>query len=283
MGKKKGRPAKAGERYACGKLKPTGDPISGAAWQRIRADAVKVVRDERLASEVGRLSFHKEISDAQAAAAFRVGAIYGLFDRDHHGKPRFARSPSYELGFSGSVGATEELIDAEILRDRVRRERATLEAFTALQDEFALWEFNRDRLSVRPEKALEHHGATRRTPRLLVEAVCVDDRTIAPHELPVLSWALDRLVSFFGSSQSRKKKKRKAKGKYVAHAVAGGHKERSPEEIDRSVQEKFIRALRPDLADGDVAKALTIHTALRDRERFNERKTRDKRLIRESS
>lgn len=174
---KRGRPAKAGERYACGKLKPTGDPVTGALWHRIREHAAKLARDERLASELGRLSFHRQITDAQAAAGFRVGLIYGMFERHYSAPPRKTRSPSYQIGLTGDAGLAEELMEREAFVDQVRRRRASLEAFLALQDEFDSWEFSRNAASVRPD--IEHHGATRRAPRLLIEAVCVDDCTIS--------------------------------------------------------------------------------------------------------
>lgn len=255
---KKGRSRKTGERYASGKLKPTGEPVSGALWHRIKTDAAKAVRDERLASEVGRLSFHRDISDGQAAAGFRVGMIYGMFERDHVGRPRTARSPSYEIGLAGTAGVAEELMEQEVLRDKVRRERASLEAFTALQEEMKTW---------------AHPRAAK-----LIEELCVDDRAIAGYELNTASWALDRLVAFFGSSNSRKKRKR-AKGKYIGHAVAGGPKLRKPAEIERTAQEKFIRTLRPDLDGVAVAQASEILSALYDREYVAEQRERKKKTL----
>jgi hypothetical protein len=262
MGKGKGRKRKSGERYDCGKLKPTGEPVSGALWHRIKTDAAKAVRDERLASEVGRLSFHRDISDGQAAAGFRVGLIYGVFERDHVGRPRSVRSPSYEIGLSGSAGVCEELMEQEVLRDRVRRERASLEAFTALQDEMKAW---------------AHPRAAK-----LIEELCVDDCALAHYELPTATWALDRLVSFFGSSNSRKKRKR-ATGKYIGHAVAGGPKTRKPAEIERSAHEKFIKALRPDLEQCQIDEATEILSALLDREYVAEQRERSKKTLRAES
>jgi hypothetical protein len=97
MGAKRGRPAKSGERYKCGKLKPADtskQPISPALWQRIKTNGQKIGLDPRLGTELGRLALHDELSSAEASAGFRIAEIYRAFEL-LHGRTRLAAGSSF--------------------------------------------------------------------------------------------------------------------------------------------------------------------------------------------
>ena len=94
---KRGRPALPGDRYPSGERRDTNDPRAENVFQRF-ADLEKTVGlDPRLTSQIGRLRYLKLLSDGQAAAADKVGRIYGRFERIH-ARRRHSVSPSYQLG-----------------------------------------------------------------------------------------------------------------------------------------------------------------------------------------
>jgi hypothetical protein len=68
MRNKSGPRKKPGERYPSGDLKPL---IAPALWGRARRGG-----DPQLSSELGRLCFHRELTETQAAAGFCIADIY---------------------------------------------------------------------------------------------------------------------------------------------------------------------------------------------------------------
>lgn len=251
MGRNKTGPKKKhGDRYACGKLKPTGDPIQPAAWERIRSEVVKFARDQRLGSQVGRLSFHKQLTDAQTAAAFRVAAIYGSFDR-WHGRRRSARSPSYEMGYRGdSSEVADELMSPEARADRDRAMRAADEAFGELQDELESWP---------------------RADRDALERLCVDDRALVEDELIRVRAILTELTQFFGqTSKKRKRTRTRVQARpEAAPAPAPGPARPARTDPDKAAWIKAMKIMRPDLDDDRLEEAYRLLAALREREAFN--------------
>ena len=90
-----GRPRKAGPRQPCGHLKSSGaEPPSPAQIKRIQTGLLKSSTEQLLGDEVGRLYFHKLLTERQVSAAFRVADVYGREDR-RMGRRRSCRSPSY--------------------------------------------------------------------------------------------------------------------------------------------------------------------------------------------
>lgn len=75
---KRGRKRKPGERYLSGDLKPE---VAPARWGRMRAFA-DLVDDPILKTELSRLIFHGELSEAQWLAGFYVGEIYRRYSND---------------------------------------------------------------------------------------------------------------------------------------------------------------------------------------------------------
>ena len=78
---KRGRPVVAGEHYrqASGARRAIRAPRM--SYRRFAELEQTVGLDPRLTSQIGRLRYLKLITDAQVAAADKVGQIYGRFER----------------------------------------------------------------------------------------------------------------------------------------------------------------------------------------------------------
>lgn len=242
-----GRPREDGERYPSGKLKqkPTGFAIAPAAWARIRVDMVKLSGDTRLASEVGRLSFHRLITDKQAATAFRIGEIYGAFER-HKRKRRTTKSPSYEMGFGGD-GIAEELMDAEELEQLEARIIEAESAFLALD---------------------EHLTTFPRAARAAIEQLCIDDCAINSMYLRDIGRLLDNVATFLleNTQSAKKKRRRKAKVRPPAPTPVATPARRADHEMRSWLS--FMHTVRPDLDTAGLQAAYDIFSAMKDRGRF---------------
>jgi hypothetical protein len=197
---KGGRPRKPGERYPSGDLKPKGEAIAPAVWARIKADAVRITKDERLGTELGRLSFHGELTNAQTAAGFRVAEIY----RRYHRLKRLrdtAKSPTFQGGSSGSADLAEERMDAEHLEAHEDSIRAAEADWKRLQEELPLY--------------------LREIPDALIE-LCVFDRPLSPVLLPDIRIALDRLATAFGDQWRRQGRGSKGTRPLLRKAATAG-------------------------------------------------------------
>lgn len=251
-----GRKRKAGPRYPSGDLKkPTGDPIAPAAWARVRSDVAKIANDPRLSSEVGRLSFHREITDAQAAAAFKVRDIYAAFEQAK-GKHRSSASPDNEPVFKGDGGFPEPIIPIEDierldpsdpLRVRMEKTRAAYLAFKALQEE------------------LTGYGAMARD---LLETLCVDNRSIPYMQLGYMRWLLERLSRFFGVTGH---KKGGSVGKIARQMSAPSARKPKAKRKDTGIR-TVLRHARPDLDDKQLDEAERMAMAVRDRDAYRRQK-----------
>lgn len=69
-------------------------------WQRLAEQAREATLDPRMTSQIMRWRVKKLLTDSQAAAADKIGQIYGRFER-LHGVKRSTRSPSYEYSTAG--------------------------------------------------------------------------------------------------------------------------------------------------------------------------------------
>lgn len=143
---KGGRPRKDGPRYPSGQIKPQAAGITGAQLHRMR----RLSKDPILETQVGRLLFLEELTIEQARVAWKIGEIYGRYDRAM-GRRRAAASPSYEVG-RGRDTVTQES------GDEAERSQTAMRKFGALQAEIrVLW----------PRRP----GALRQA----LERLCVDD------------------------------------------------------------------------------------------------------------
>ena len=190
MHAKPGRPPKPGERFPSGDIKPKGEPtgsISATAWQRIKAEGMRFGLDARLGSEIGRLSLHGELTNAQTVTAFRIGEIYGRFER-YKRRRRSVASPSYESGFGDADVAEERMDPDELARHEVRIQDAERQ-FHLLQEELPAY----------PPAV-----------KAAIEDLCVNDRMINPTQLAEVCYWLDRLTVAFRRDWARRQPRKGA-------------------------------------------------------------------------
>ena len=162
---KRGRPALPGDRYPSGERRETSDPRADNVFRRFAELEKTVGLDPRLTSQVGRLRYLKLLTDGQAAAADKIGQIYGRFERIH-ARRRFSISPSYQLG----RGHGEREYDNEVVR-------AAEADYRALQDCIPLL----------PREA-----------RDIIEQLCVENCAVPSLYLPEVRVILDRVAAEFG-------------------------------------------------------------------------------------
>ncbi len=162
---KRGRPALAGDRYPSGERRETSDPRAENVFRRFAELEKTVGLDPRLTSQIGRLRYLKLLTDMQAAAADKVGQVYGRFERIH-ARRRFTVSPSYQLG----RGYGEREYDTEVVR-------AAESDYRALQDCIPLL----------PREA-----------RDIIEQLCVENCAVPSLYLPEVRVILDRVAAEFG-------------------------------------------------------------------------------------
>jgi hypothetical protein len=163
---KRGRPALPGERYPNGERRAASDPRADNVFRRFAELEQIVGLDPRLTSQIGRLRYLRLLTDNQAAAADKIGQIYGCFERIHE-RRRSSVSPSYQLGRSTGEG-----------RDYDPAEVAAAERdYRDLQDCIP---------------------AVPREARDVIEQLCVEDCAISSLYLPHVRVILDRVAVAFG-------------------------------------------------------------------------------------
>lgn len=149
------------------------EPIAPAAWDRIRRMVARGAIEAIHGSEVGRLSHFGELTATEASAAFRVAEIYGSYDRVVMEKRRSARSPSYEMGFSGTTPEAQQ-------RNRRRSEEE--------EDRIATKNYDDLRAQI-PDFPREL--------RQRIEELCVEDKSIGSVHLADIRIILGKLAQFF--------------------------------------------------------------------------------------
>lgn len=242
-----GRPRKKGERYPSGKLKPTGDPVAPAAWDRVRRFVAKIMNDPKLASELSRLAWHKEISWSEMLAGFKLAEIYGRFER-LNGYSRSARSAAYDAGFrEGGAAIADESLPPEVLQKKIDMERSFVDAFTTVQA--ALTDY--------PVKV-----------RDAVETLCVDNLNIGPILLQDVRPVLRELTRVFGVTT------RGQNAKDIPAVPRPIIVKSERVDSDRIAFHAYISTVRPDYDAAERDAAYEIHLAMRDRERFRATKLR---------
>jgi hypothetical protein len=228
---KRGRPSKSGDRYKCGKLKPSEtskEPISPALWQRIKTNGQKIGLDPPLGTELGRLALHDELTSAEVSAGFRVAEIYQAFEH-FHGRTRSAAGSSF---FRQFVADTEKPIEVNRRRtddyisiDQEEREREAREDFDVLQ---------------------HYMPAAQRD---LVEQVCVAGQPINPVSLPVLKMILQYFFEIFRYDKNYPSKRSK---KFDANAPSNSIGRR------RTKRRKLKPQLRKSSRNPSISASLRI-------------------------
>jgi len=105
MVEKKGRKPLAGERYPCGKRRPT-DFRSEGQFQRMKEHAMSLGLDPMMTSQAGRLFCVGLLTSRHMATIDYIAKVYAAYEK-HAGKGtrRRTRSPSYEPPSTASISA----------------------------------------------------------------------------------------------------------------------------------------------------------------------------------
>lgn len=252
-----GRKRKTAPRYPNGDLRPAGEPIVPAAWARIRTEAARLTDDQRLSSEIGRLSFHREITDMQAATAFRVADIYNAFERARELR-RSSRSPSYERGF-GRGGDNDELVTREQMEQLLDDDPLKKKMLAAIAAHENFWALQKELTGLTTAQ------------RHMLEGLCCDNRFLTREELVTVREILDYLALRIGSSTSKKKARRAERNarlkpaKAAAPATRSAPRQTSPKTL---ALQTLLKSIRPDLDDAGIREACRLMDALEDRERM---------------
>lgn len=249
---KRGRPKQAGERYPSGDLKPYNGAVSPAIWARMKNDGIKVVNDPRLGDQVGRLSFHGILSNAQTAAAFRVGDVFRRYHRAKRLRVN-AKSPNYEQSF-GSADLAEERMSEEQLEQHEASIRSATEAWEHLDGKEGL--FRRFKPDLR---------------KALID-LCVLDQPVNPTLYNDIRSVLDHLAVRWNDHFRQADKLAHAKS-ILNRSSASPEllRAQAPKRQDSMMRalEQVVRKLRKDLDEDGVATVKQTFLALVDRDRFN--------------
>ena len=268
---KRGRPAKSGERYKCGKLKPaetSKQPISPALWQRIKTNGQKIGLDPRLGTELGRLALHDELTSAEVSAGFRIAEIYHAFEH-FHGRTRSAAGSSFFRQLEKPIEVRRRASDDYFDLDRELAERDAHEDFDVLQ--YYMPAAQRD----------------------LVEQVCVASRPINPVSIPVLKMVLQYFFEIFRDDKKYRSKRSKKfdtntpkikfykpnKGKLkILEKPVEQAEQRKPIDNRKLSYMQTLHILRPDLSDEQLEQAWGVYHALIARADFRQDKERRDKL-----
>jgi hypothetical protein len=257
LNQNKGRTRQAGERYPSGKLKvkPSIEPIAPALWDRLRTERIKAADDARFGSQVGRLSLQGELSATQAATAFRIGEIYGRFERFHRVR-RSVGSPSYMVASSqyDDKDHSIEAITPEMLARSMHEELLEPEQLAELEA----------RVEAAEKRFLKLQNFLRVFPRNVrdgLERLCVDDERVSPGMLDELAMALDEVAKFFRVKAAPKKDQHRH-GPRIDKVVVNG-KEHVLPDPDKEAWMKALAIVRPDLSETQRMQFYAMTAALK--------------------
>ena len=207
LGAKAGRPAQAGERHACGKLKPQKDRNAGtppAQIKRLFDAALRGAADPLYGTSLGLLYAGREITTQELAAGTAYAKLRGRFDRVMGIPGRFTLSPDYGTG--RAISSREPLTEREVAQVKKRHNEmmgaihASMAAAVYKADERAAAKAGGIRL-VSPEGQAAQIRTTAERTVALLDRVCVEDLACESFETERLKLALQRLVPFFGISR----------------------------------------------------------------------------------
>ncbi len=256
---KKGRPSnKNATRYPCGQIKRETDTIAPTLIYRIREHATKFGLDAKLSTELGRLLLLERINAGQAAGGFKYAEIVGRAAY-YDGGRRFAKSPSYEMGFRGAeTREGSDVFDDIEARRTAEPSEYELRAFDA-ENKYRALQFQLTRQWNRSDLAV-------------LERLCVDDEAINPTLMPTIRKMLDAIVAHFGTAAAPKKNKNKKTQKPII-ALRPQTKTKPAGEMDLALS--MMARLRPDLDRDRLTVEWNNFCALRAREHFrNQRQNR---------
>jgi hypothetical protein len=236
---KRGRKRKLGERYPSGDLKPE---IAPALWGRMRLLAK---HNPILSTEMMRLSFHQELSDAQALVGFYIRDVYRHYcSYDDLLKTRNWGS-SYGSANPSQSWHQPPLFGSENMNERERRRvQSTVEA----------------------------------VPRELRNAVldlCVLNEPINPTIYSQVRLFLDRMASICEADWTHTSSN--AKVQIPKPRLPLTNSKPSEGDPDREALMVMLLKLRPDLTANEMGRAADMFFAYQERERFHEERLTHRR------
>ena len=202
-----GRPAEAGDRHGCGKLKPHKDRNAGsppAQIKRLFDAALRGAADPLYGTSLGLLYAGREITTQELAAGTAYAKLRGRFDRVMGIPGRFTLSPDDGTGRASS--SREPLTEREVVQVKKRHGEmmgvihASMSQAIDKQDERAKLKGDGVRL-VSPEGQLAQIRTTAERTVALLDRACVEDLACESFETGRLKAALQRSVPFFGISR----------------------------------------------------------------------------------
>jgi hypothetical protein len=293
MALKRGRPAKAGERYPSGDLKRVRDERHHAVLPRMR-ELYRVARDYGAVSALaldprmspdyapGQLYLLGQVSQGQLDDGAMIARIYGRFER-LHGRRRASASPDYQVGRRGREEAPDDDAaaieqDFAMLRDCLVAQgagaMAAVEQFWVEGRHINARELSHV-LNVATTARRQYDKARKRTSRggtMRPAAIGLKSRDQRP---PAGSLLPSGRSSAAGSQTTDA-----TRAHVTANAGEGeASTQRLPARHDKQVHDKqgwalLARTLFPHLAAERIDAAWDALVALRERERFRRDKTR---------
>jgi hypothetical protein len=215
--------------------------------------------DARLETELARLSFAGELTNAQTAAGLRIGEIYHCWQRWKRLRTS-AKSCNLEQGFSGGADLAEERMSGdqlEVTESSIKKAEAD---FLLLQKE----------LEIYPRNA---RGA--------LEDLCVYNRAVNCMIYPDVRILLDRMANFFGHNWRRGARYAKPRVRVEINGAAFVPKAEAKPRGDpaRKAMEIVVRGLKPEISEDDMRQVVddfiaqrNTQEALTAREKFREQK-----------
>ncbi len=246
MRRKPGPQKKPGERYPSGDLKPV---IAPALWGRIR----DLSRDQQPGSELGRLCFHRELTDTQAAAGFLIAHIYRSGDSEGSGNERGDATTAAMEGDPHASQKDRKALDDLLSEYAPKLREAVIEL--CVLNRTVDWKLRPQIRQLLDRVALWRWPNTRR--RQADGGSKLARRSIPPRMPPL----------------DRAHKRRRLE----ASIQAPERTEPRPDcDLDVEAVDKLIAALRPDLDADGKARLIDHFVALRDREEFRQKKLTDR-------
>lgn len=243
------------------------EPIAPALWDRVRRNVAAGLLPAIHGSEVSRLAHHGMITPTEASAAFRLAEIYSRWDTAL-GKARSPKSPSYEMGFSGTAPESQKVADE---REKAAEKREI--------DARAQWEAL--------QKILDDMGISN-AERRWVEELCVQNEPIGPIELSDIRPILQGLAQQFRVVSAGKNSALKRAAKEITHAQKPASiAAPKASAVDRTSFLSVIAAQLPNLTQDQLdsiylsyCETRTENIAKRDRDVFRDEKKQTAHLKR---
>jgi len=280
----RGRPRTAGERYPSGKLKPEKpepvlkappkvpespasqgrQPVSGAVWQRMLADANKVFSDAKFGTELSRLGAVGQLTASEVATGIRVASVYGRFEY-YRNQKRSAASPHYIREYiSEGAGADTEAVNF-LFKEGRERDRS----------------FNPDDRETREADATYAFKSLQRVIpfeyRAQLEMLCVEDQHVGYQGLIRARLGLAIAREHFADEAKgiSRKQRRLLKQRGRQRLVPLAKPKPKPKAVDPFKEAFFTvqRTLYPKFTDQDLQKAWDTLCALKARADFRQAKS----------